>query len=125
MLGSGSCITGGSAEPLPEDPDHDIGLVDLHPLIDQSLRALQVQARPSASLPSQRQQTVLRRTETAVDLLHHVGDSRALRRHVPGRDQHHLDPLDNMIWRHSERLQYLRRKPLVASWPRPYGFQAR
>jgi hypothetical protein len=58
MLGSRVRRVGGRAEALPKHTYHDVGVLDLHLLVDQPLRTVQMHPRPRVDLPApQRQPT--------------------------------------------------------------------
>jgi len=58
------------SEPPPEDSDHNVCLIDLHPFVDQSLRAVPVQTRARVGLPPpHRQSTSQRWRVSAIQLL--------------------------------------------------------
>ena len=95
MLGARGGIGGRGAKALPEDADHDVGIADLHPFVDQALRTLEVTTRSRVRLPTPYRpdsrhplSAATRRLSSSITDNHGV----ALGRNVTWRDHH--DPHD-------------------------------
>src|ERR1019366_10249391 len=83
---------------VPEDPDHDVGIADLHPLVDQALRTIKVKTRTRVGLPTpNRQPTTLRRRQPMIQPIDHRYNSLALGHHVAWRDHHNPHDLNGTL----------------------------
>ncbi len=100
MLGPGLRVAGRRPEALPEDPDHDIGVGDLHPLVDQALWNLEVEPGSRVGLPTPyRQLASVRRRNPAIELIDDELYRVALARHVSWRDDHDTYEVNTAVHR--------------------------